>query len=107
MRLVCFDDFKLGVLKGADALVDVTPVVRDAAQGDPRLLINAVIEKFADYRKRIEGAVAEGKTIPLTSVRLRPPVPRPGNIECMAVNYIEEMIPPTPPINGLHHNRQA
>src|SRR5262245_26240765 len=107
MRLVCFDDFKLGVLKGADALVDVTPIVRDAAQGDPRLLINAVIEKFADYRKRIEGAVADGKTVPLTSVKLRPPVPRPGNIECMAVNYIEEMIPTPPPINGFHKSPNA
>ncbi|MGB7830656.1 MAG: hypothetical protein WBL84_00435, partial [Xanthobacteraceae bacterium] len=74
MKLVCFDDFKLGILKGADAIVDVTPIVRGAAQGDPRLLVNAVIEKFADYKKQLEGAVADGKTIPLASVKLRPPI---------------------------------
>ena len=39
MKIVCFDDYKLGVLKGADTVVDITPVVRDAAQGNPRLLI--------------------------------------------------------------------
>ena len=83
--------------RAADTVVDITPVVRDAAQGDPRLLINAVIEKFADYRPRIEAAVASGAGVPLASVKLRPPIPRPGNIDCMAVNYVEEMVPTPPP----------
>src|SRR5262245_7497892 len=107
MKLACFDDFKLGVVKGADALGDVKPIVKEAAQGDPRLLINALIEKFAEYRKRLESAVSEGKAIPLASVKLRPPVPRPGNIDCMAVNYIEEMIPTPPPINGFQKSSNA
>jgi 2-keto-4-pentenoate hydratase/2-oxohepta-3-ene-1,7-dioic acid hydratase in catechol pathway len=107
MKLVCFDDYRLGVLKDATTLVDITPVVRDAAQGDPRLLINAVIEKFADYRGKIEEARASGKAVPLASVKLRPPVPRPGNIDCMAVNYVEEMIPTPPPINGFHKSPNA
>jgi 2-keto-4-pentenoate hydratase/2-oxohepta-3-ene-1,7-dioic acid hydratase in catechol pathway len=107
MKLVCFDDYRLGVLNDAAALVDITPVVRDAAQGDPRLLINGLIEKFAQYRGRIEQAVSDGKAIPLESVKLRPPVPRPGNIDCMAVNYVEEMIPTPPPINGFHKSPNA
>jgi 2-keto-4-pentenoate hydratase/2-oxohepta-3-ene-1,7-dioic acid hydratase in catechol pathway len=107
MKLVCFDDYRLGVLKDPAALVDITPVVRDAAQGDPRLLINGVIEGFARYRGRIEQAVADGKAIPLESVKLRPPVPRPGNIDCMAVNYAEEMFPTPPPINGFHKSPNA
>ena len=40
MKLVCFDDYRLGVLKDPTALVDITPAVLDAGQGDPRLLIN-------------------------------------------------------------------
>jgi len=107
MKLVCFDDYRLGVLKGPTALVDITPVVRDAQQGDPRLLINALIEKFAQYRGTIEQTLANGKAIPLESVQLRPPVPRPGNIDCMAVNYAEEMIPTAPPINGFHKSPNA
>ncbi|HEY1543262.1 MAG TPA: fumarylacetoacetate hydrolase family protein [Xanthobacteraceae bacterium] len=107
MKIVCFDDYRLGVLNGPATLVDITPVVRDAGQGDPRLLINAVIEKFAHYRGKIEQAVAGGKAIPLESVKLRPPVPRPGNIDCMAVNYVEEMFPKPPPINGFHKSPNA
>jgi 2-keto-4-pentenoate hydratase/2-oxohepta-3-ene-1,7-dioic acid hydratase in catechol pathway len=107
MKLVCFDDYRLGVLKDAASFVDITSLVRDAAPGDPRLLINALIEKFAQYRGRIEQAVADGKVIPLASVKLRPPVPRPGNIDCMAVNYVEEMVPTAPPINGFHKSPNA
>jgi len=28
--------------------------------------------------------------VPLSSVRIRPPLPRPLNIDCMAVNYMED-----------------
>jgi len=107
MKIVCFDDYRLGVLNGPTTFVDITPVVRDAGQGDPRLLINSVIEKFAQYRGKIEQAVADGKAIPLESVKLRPPVPRPGNIDCMAVNFVEEMFPKPPPINGFHKSPNA
>ena len=34
MKIVCFDDYKLGVLKDPTALVDITPVVREAAKYD-------------------------------------------------------------------------
>ncbi|HEY2530880.1 MAG TPA: fumarylacetoacetate hydrolase family protein [Xanthobacteraceae bacterium] len=107
MKLACFDDYRLGVLKDPTALVDITPVVRDAALGDPRLLINGVIESFASYRGRIEQALSNGTVIPLESVKLRPPIPRPGNIDCMAVNYVEEMIATPPPINGFHKSPNA
>src|SRR5262245_2918202 len=107
MKLVCFDDYRLGVLKDPTALVDITSVVRDAGQGDPRHLMNRLIEDFASCRGKIEQAVANGKAIPLASVKLRPPVPRPGNIDCMAVNYVEEMIPTPPPINGFHKSPNA
>ena len=107
MKLVCFDDFQLGVLKGAENIVDITPMVRDAAPGTPQTLINAVIERFAHFRGQIEKAVAEGKPIPLSAVKLRPPVPNPGNIDCMAVNYVEEMFPTPPPINGFQKSHNA
>jgi len=107
MKLVCFNDFQLGVLKGTDSLVDITPVVRDAAPGMPRMLINQVIEKFVQYRGEIERAVADGKPIPVSAVKLRPPVPRPGNIACMSSNYVEEMFPTPPPINAFQKSGNA
>ena len=107
MKLVYFDDFKLGVLKG-DAVVDVSSVVQDIPHTGPHNLISGLIERFAGYRTRLEAAAAAGKGIPVASVRLRPPLPKPGNIDCMAVNYMEDGTLKEPaPINGFHKSPNA
>ncbi len=59
MKLLHFDDFRLGVLKG-DAVVDVTDAVQDIPHTGPHDLINGLIERFADYRAALERAVADG-----------------------------------------------
>jgi 2-keto-4-pentenoate hydratase/2-oxohepta-3-ene-1,7-dioic acid hydratase in catechol pathway len=89
VRLLFFDDFKLGVLKG-DAVVDVSSSVRDIPHTGPHDLISGLIARFADYRKRLEEAAARGQAVPVNQVRIRPPLPRPTNIVCMAVNYMED-----------------
>ena len=44
----------------------------------------------------------DGGAIPVDSVRLRPPLPRPGNIVCMALNYFDGKIGPEPaPIDAF------
>jgi 2-keto-4-pentenoate hydratase/2-oxohepta-3-ene-1,7-dioic acid hydratase in catechol pathway len=101
VKLCFFDDFKLGVLKG-DAVVDVSPVVRDVPHLGPHDLVAGVIARFAEYRKRIEEAAARGAGVPLDRVRIRPPLPKPANIVCMAVNYMEDGTRTEPaPINAF------
>ena len=102
MKLLFFDDFKLGVLKG-DTVVDVSQVVRDIPHTGPHNLISGLIERFADYRGALEKAVAAGNGVPLAGVRIRPPLPRPVNIDAMAVNYMEDGTRKEPaPINAFH-----
>ena len=102
MKLVYFDDWKLGVLKG-DAVVDVSAVVKDIPHTGPHNLISAVIERFGEYRVALEKAAAAGNGVPIKSVRLRPPLPKPVNIDCMAVNYMEDGTRKEPaPINAFH-----
>src|SRR5687767_14941065 len=102
MKLLFFDDFKLGVLKG-DTVVDVAHVVRDIPHTGPYNLISGLIERFADYRTALEQAAAAGKGTPRDRVRIRPPLPRPVNIDCMAVNYMEDGTRKEPaPINAFH-----
>jgi 2-keto-4-pentenoate hydratase/2-oxohepta-3-ene-1,7-dioic acid hydratase in catechol pathway len=102
MKLAYFDDFKLGVLKG-DNIVDVSAVVRDVPHTGPHNLISGLIERFADYRKRLEDCVVSGAGVPVGKVKLRPPLPRPGNIVCMAVNYMEDGTRSEPaPLNAFH-----
>jgi 2-keto-4-pentenoate hydratase/2-oxohepta-3-ene-1,7-dioic acid hydratase in catechol pathway len=101
LRILYFDDFRLGILKG-DGVVDVTSVVQDVPHLGPHDLINGVIERFSEYRRRLEEAAASGQAIPLDKVRIRPPLPRPVNIDCMAVNYMEDGTRAEPaPINAF------
>ena len=102
MKILYFDDFKLGVLKG-DSVVDVSAVVKDIPHLGPHDLISGLIERFDEYRPRLEAAVAAGKGVPVSSVRIRPPLPKPYNIDCMAVNYMEDGTRTEPaPINAFH-----
>jgi 2-keto-4-pentenoate hydratase/2-oxohepta-3-ene-1,7-dioic acid hydratase in catechol pathway len=101
MKLAFFDDFKLGVVKG-DQIVDVSAVVKDIPHTGPGDLMSGLIAAFSDYRGALEKASA-GPGVPLSGVRIRPPVPKPGNIVCMAVNYMENgTLPKKPQINGFH-----
>ena len=107
MKLLYFDDYKLGVLKG-DSVVDVSQTVRDIPHTGPHNLISGLIERFADYRKRLEEAAASGRGVPVGQVRIRPPLPKPVNIECMAVNYMEDGTRAEPaPINAFHKSPSA
>lgn len=100
MKLAYFDDFKLGVVKG-DRIVDVSTVVATIPHIGPHDLISGLIARFAEYRPRIEAA-ASGDGVALASVRLRPPLPRPTTIVCMAVNYMEDGTRTEPaPINAF------
>jgi 2-keto-4-pentenoate hydratase/2-oxohepta-3-ene-1,7-dioic acid hydratase in catechol pathway len=103
MKLALFDDFRLGVLKG-ERLVDVTALV-SAGSHDP---MTALIENFADLRAPLDKAVAAADGAPLSAARLRPPLPRPRNIVCMAVNYMEDGTRAEPaPINAFTKSPNA
>ena len=102
MKLMHFNDFRLGVLKG-DQVVDVTDVVANIPHVGPGDRMNSLIAHFGDFRARLEAAAAAGTGVPVGSVRIRPPVPKPTNIECMAVNYMEDGTLNEPsPINAFH-----
>jgi len=102
MKLMYFDDFRLGVVKG-DAVVDVSKLVKDIPHTGPQELMSGLIERFAKYKARLQKAAAAGKGVPLKKVRIRPPLPRPHNVDCMAVNYMEDGTRTEPaPINAFH-----
>ena len=101
MKLLLFDDFKLGVLRG-DQVVDVTDAVKDIPHIGPGDLMSGLIARFGDYRKKIEDAAGKGKPVPVSGVRVRPPLPKPTTIVCMAVNYMEDGTRSEPaPINAF------
>ena len=107
MKLCYFDDYKLGVVTG-DSVVDVTSVVQDIPHLDRRDIMAGLIARFDTYRARLEDAAKKGGGTPIAKVKCRPPLPKPVNIECMAVNYMEDGTLPAPaPINAFHKSPSA
>jgi 2-keto-4-pentenoate hydratase/2-oxohepta-3-ene-1,7-dioic acid hydratase in catechol pathway len=105
MKIMYFDDFKLGIVAGAnnDTVVDVSAVVQSIPHTGPHDLINNLIADFDNWRAKLEAAAASGKGVPISSVRIRPPLLRPGTIDCMAVNYMEDGTREAPaPINAFN-----
>ena len=104
MKIMYFNDFRLGIIKGAnnDTVVDVTDVVQDIPHTGPHDLINGLIERFDAYRGKLQAAADKGAGVPVSSVRIRPPLLRPQAIDCMAVNYMEDGTRDAPaPINAF------
>jgi 2-keto-4-pentenoate hydratase/2-oxohepta-3-ene-1,7-dioic acid hydratase in catechol pathway len=107
MKLLFFDDFKLGVLNG-DQVVDVSEAVKDIPRIGPQDVINGVITRWAEFRPKLEQAAKAGRGVPVRSVKIRPPVPKPTNIVAMAVNYMEDGTRSEPaPINAFHKSPNA
>ena len=107
MKLCYFDDFKLGVVKG-DTVVDVSEAVKGIRHTGPHDLINRLIEHFSDYRSALETAAKAASGVAVSSVRIRPPLPQPFTIDCMAVNYMEDGTLSEPaPINAFHKSPSA
>lgn len=107
MKLLFFNDFSLGVVKGSN-VVDINDVVADIPHAHPQDVVRGLIEDFAAYRPKIEAKVNSTDGEPLENVRIRPPLPRPANIDCMAVNYMEDGTRSEPaPINTFHKSPNA
>ena len=89
MKLLFFNDFQLGVLKGT-RVVDVSKIVAAIKHTEPQQLISGLISNFTNYRQKLEDLVDASPGLDLNTVKVRPPLPKPTNIDCMAVNYMED-----------------
>lgn len=102
MKIMLFNDYRIGIIKG-EGLVDITSVVANIPHHGIGDLMNGMIGTFDQVRPRIEKLVETGKTVPIAGVKIRAPLPKPVNIECMAVNYMEDGTRKQPAlINAFH-----
>ena len=107
MKLVFFDDFRLGVVKDG-VVVDVSDAVSSIPHQEPNELINRLIAGFSEHRQKLDEVVNERNGVPVAQVKLRSPMPKPFNIVAMAVNYMEDGTRAEPaPINAFHKSPNA
>jgi 2-keto-4-pentenoate hydratase/2-oxohepta-3-ene-1,7-dioic acid hydratase in catechol pathway len=108
---------KLVMFQGAGADVPVPGLMTDRGivsltqavehQYTPQLTMQWIIDHFDRLRPAFERLAVEGEYIPPHSVRLRPPLPRPGKILCCIANYWEHAQREARPLNMFLKNPEA
>ena len=88
MKLAFFNDYQLGVITD-DGIVDLSDALSGISYHTPQELIRTVIEDYDSLSSTIADAAENGTTIALDGVSFKAPVPRPGQLVCLAGNYIE------------------
>ena len=108
MRLVLFgDDFRLGVIRD-DLVVDASDVSNSIQYSSPQDMMNKLISNFDKHRGALEKLQATGNGSHIDQLRLRPPLPSPPRLICMAVNYMEDpSVTERPPINAFNKSSSS
>ncbi len=88
MKFAFFDDYRLGVITD-DEIVDIGDALNDISSHTPQELIQKVIEDFDNLCPAIADAAKNNPPISLDKVNLKAPLPQPGQLVCLAGNYIE------------------
>jgi 2-keto-4-pentenoate hydratase/2-oxohepta-3-ene-1,7-dioic acid hydratase in catechol pathway len=73
----------------------------------PQLTMQSLIDGFDRLRPALERLERDGAAMPLDTVRLRAPLPRPGKILCCIANYWEHAQREARPLNMFLKNPEA
>lgn len=98
MKLVLYNDFKLGVLK-EDSVFDASAALPGITR--PRDLIETLITEWDQVKPAIKAAIKGQTGVASSSVRFRAPVPQPSQLVCAAGNYLEPARPQRSDFNGF------
>jgi 2-keto-4-pentenoate hydratase/2-oxohepta-3-ene-1,7-dioic acid hydratase in catechol pathway len=107
VKIGFYNDFRPCIVKD-DAVIDLSSQVQDLQAGSPQLTLENIISNFGFLRARFERLDQEGERIPLSQVRLRAPVPRPGKVLCGRGNFMEGVrVEPVRPLSTFFKSPDA
>ena len=107
MKFATFNDSRIGIVMDS-AIVDVTEANLGFNAITAQDLLNGIMENFDSLSTRLDEIALSGSRIPLNSVKLGAPIPKPGKIVAMAVNYMENgVLKEKPPIHAFLKSRNA
>ncbi len=88
MKLVMYNDFRPGLLVG-DNVIGLGGLADDYMGPHVEDVMINLIEDFASVRDDLEDLEDSGRGVPVSSVQLRAPLPRPRKLICCFGNYRE------------------
>lgn len=86
MKLALYDDFRLGIVSN-DQIIDAEHLVKNKEKYNDSMMF--VIENYDEIKGALQELEKTGKGKPLSEVRLRQPVTKPGKIVAAPVNYLK------------------
>lgn len=89
MRIVMFNQDRMGVVSNDDTVVDITDLLARYNPLGPEDLLPDLISHFDDLRSNLDERLTAGNGIPLADVQLHSPLVRPSKIICLMGNYRE------------------
>jgi 2-keto-4-pentenoate hydratase/2-oxohepta-3-ene-1,7-dioic acid hydratase in catechol pathway len=106
MKLVLFNEGKAGVLS-ARGVVDVSEALKAYAPRTGEEAMEAIIANWDAVKGELARLEQSGAAVPLDSVKLQAPLPRPPKIMCMGANYKENGTRPVSPMWGFLKNPEG
>ncbi len=108
MKLVLFERSGAtlpGALVDESNVVDLSPAVAPAET--PQRTMESIIDGYDALRSSLENLARTGTPIPLSEIRLLPPLARPSKIMCCIANYWEHAQREARPLNMFLKNPDA
>jgi 2-keto-4-pentenoate hydratase/2-oxohepta-3-ene-1,7-dioic acid hydratase in catechol pathway len=91
MKILRFNDDRIGVLIDGDRVADVSEAISYREEKGPQRVMEQVIGEWeSTYKAQFEAIAARGEGVPLDSVTLLTPVPRPSKVLAAFSNYLDE-----------------
>src|ERR687895_132293 len=82
VKILRFNDDRIGVIKDGNRVVDVSDTISARKAKGPQRVMEEIIEGWRKYRRRFEKIMNEQDGVPLSTVQIRAPLPRPS--KCIA-----------------------
>lgn len=89
MKILRFDDDRIGVLKNENFVVDVSEAITSRKAKGAQRVMEDIIENFRRYRRKFGQILEREQGVPLAGVKLLAPIPRPSKCLAAFVNYLD------------------
>jgi len=86
MRFIFFNDFKPGVVTG-ETVWDISSLIKNTPIDHPQEIVRRIIADYENLSSKVEQHCQDTAGLPLGSVRIRPPVPKPVHLLGAMNNY--------------------
>lgn len=87
MKLISFNEYRLGAVTPNERVHDITECVPEALDFLPQHRMTWLIEHWSEVKARVDSAVSRSEGVPLEGLSLLAPIPLPPHVFAAPANY--------------------